>query len=181
VRLSYRYELPFGVGKARLSRGWLARVAGGWSLAGFISADNGTPVTVTSPADFFTYFGGGAAQRPTATGQPAHLDNRSYVDGAPYFNAAAFSRTPPYTFGNVSRALPDVRNPGNFNWDALIEKRIAITERVGLDFRTELFNAVNQVVFGGPVTSFTSGDFGKIRLSQINTPRQIQFGLRLTF
>jgi hypothetical protein len=50
-----------------------------------------------------------------------------------------------------------------------------------VDFRTELFNALNQVIFGGPVTGFTSGDFGKIRLNQVNTPRQIQFGLRLVF
>jgi hypothetical protein len=181
LRLSYRYELPFGVGRPHLRSGWLARVAGGWSLAGFISVDNGTPVSVTSPADFFTYFGGGGGQRPTATGQPAHLDDRQYVDGAPYFNAAAFTRTPPFSFGNVSRTLPDVRNPGNVNWDALIEKRFAITERVGLDFRTELYNALNQLVFAGPVTSITSGDFGKIRLNQVNTPRQIQLGMRLSF
>ncbi len=181
LRASYRYELPFGVGKPRLNKGVMARILGGWAVAGFISVDNGNPVTVTSPADFFTYFGGGNGQRPTATGQSAHLDSRQYVNGAAYFNAAAFTRTAPYTFGNVSRSLPDVRNPGNVNWDTLIEKRFSITERVALDFRTELFNALNQVIFGGPVTSFTSADFGKIRLNQVNTPRQIQFGLRLSF
>ncbi len=81
----------------------------------------------------------------------------------------------------MSRTLPDVRNPGTVNWDALIEKRFTITERFSLDFRTELFNAINQVNFGGPVTSITAADFGRIRLSQVNTPRQIQFGLRLAF
>lgn len=30
-------------------------------------------------------------------------------------------------------------------------------------------------------SNVTSGDFGLIRLSQVNTPRQIQFGLRLSF
>ena len=181
LRISYRYELPFGVGKPSLNHGIAARIIGGWSIAGFISVDNGAPITVTSPADFFTYFGGGNGQRPTATGQPAKLDDRQYVDGAPYFNAAAFTRTAPFAFGNVSRALSDVRNPGNMNWDALIEKRFSINERVALDFRTELYNAVNQVIFGGPVTAITSGDFGKIRLNQINNPRQIQFGIRLSF
>jgi hypothetical protein len=44
-----------------------------------------------------------------------------------------------------------------------------------------LYNALNQVIFGGPVTNITSGDFGKIRLTQVNTPRQIQFGMRLSF
>jgi len=119
--------------------------------------------------------------RPNATGQKAKLDDRQYVDGAPYFNAAAFVRTPQFTFGNVSRTLPDVRVPGNVNWDVLIEKRMLITERFNLDFRTELYNAVNQVIFAGPVGSVTSADFGKIRLNQVNTPRQIQFGLRMSF
>ena len=119
--------------------------------------------------------------RPNATGQKASLDTRQYADGAAYFNAAAFVRTPQFAFGNVSRTVPDVRNPGNVNWDDLIEKRMSISERIALDFRTELYNAPNQVIFGGPVTSVTSADFGKIRLNQVNTPRQIQFGLRLSF
>ena len=65
------------------------------------------------------------------------------------------------------------------NFDLGLTKRFAITERVGLDFRAELFNALNQVIFGGPQISITSGDFGRIRLSQVNTPRQVQFGMRL--
>jgi hypothetical protein len=181
LRISYRYELPLGRAKPYLNRGLPARIIGGWSLAGFLTWDNGTPVSVSSPNDSNS-FGGGSGMRPNATGQKAALDGgRTYVEGAPYFNAAAFTRTPPFAFGNVSRTLPDVRNPGTANWDVLIEKRIAISERFSLDFRTELFNALNQVIFGGPVTSITAADFGRIRLNQVNTPRQIQFGLRLAF
>ncbi len=180
VRISYRYELPFGVGKPMVNHGVMARVVGGWALAGFISLENGTPITVTSPNDSNS-FGGGSGMRPNATGQKASLDTRQYADGAAYFNAAAFVRTPQFAFGNASRTVPDVRNPGNVNWDVLIEKRMSISERIALDFRTELYNAPNQVIFGGPVTSVTSADFGKIRLNQVNTPRQIQFGLRLSF
>jgi len=181
LRFSYRYELPMGVGKPYLSRGWMARVIGGWSVAGFVTAESGIPTAVSSPNDTNS-LGGGGNQRPNATGQKARLDGaRQYVDGARYFNSAAFVRTPPYAFGNVSRTLPDVRNPGPFNWDLLVEKRIAITERAGLDFRTELFNVPNHVIFRGPNTSVTSADFGLIRLNQENTPRQIQFGLRLSF
>jgi len=178
VRLSLRYELPFGVGKPRLNHGVMARVLGGWSAATYFTWDNGTPVQVTGPNDSNSF---GGSQRPTATGQPAHIDSREYVDGAKYFNSAAFSRSPQFTFGNVSRNLPDVRVPGNHNWDILIEKRISFTERFALDFRTELFNAFNNVVFAGPQTNVTSADFGLIRLSQVNVPRQIQFGLRFSY
>lgn len=181
LRLSYRYELPAGVGKRYLNRGWAARVIGGWSVAGFVSAESGTPLSVSSPNDSNS-FGGAAAMRPNATGQRARLDGGpTLADGGLYFNPAAFVRAPQFTFGNVSRTLPDVRLPNNVNWDLLVEKRISISERVALDFRAELFNALNQVIYDAPSTSVTAGDFGKVTLRQVNTPRQIQFGLRLSF
>ncbi len=178
VRLSLRYELPFGVGKPRLKRGAWARIAGGWATALYMTWDNGTPVQVAGPNDSNSF---GGRQRPDATGEKARLDGRKLEDGALWFNPAAFRRAPQFTFGTASRNLPDVRVPGNHNFDILIEKRISFTERYALDFRTELFNAFNNVVFGGPQTSVVSADFGRIRLLQSNTPRQIQFGLRFSY
>ena len=117
-----------------------------------------------------------------ATGEKAGLGSVELVDGVQYFNANAFRRTPQFQFGNVSRTLPDVRNPRGWNWDALIEKRFRVTEQVNLDFRSEFFNLTNSVVFAGPSTSITAGDFGRISsLRQVNTPRQLQFALRLSF
>ena len=83
--------------------------------------------------------------------------------------------------GNVSRELPDVRIPANKGLNLLIEKQTMLYERMHLDFRTELFNATNSVVFGGPQTVITSSAFGTIALNQVNTPRVIQFALRLAF
>ena len=39
----------------------------------------------------------------------------------------------------------------------------------------------NGWIFAGPQTNVTSADFGRIRLRQVNTPRQIQFGLRFVY
>jgi hypothetical protein len=181
LRMSYRYDLPLGAGRPFLKQGWASKVLGGWSLAGFVSASSGTPISLASPNDSSS-FGGGSPMRPNATGEKARLSGGpNLVDGGQYFNPAAFARTPQFAFGNVSRTLPDVRLPGDVNWDMLIEKRIRIREGVALDFRTELFNALNQVAYGGPSTSITAGDFGKVTLAQVNTPRQIQFGIRLSF
>ena len=47
------------------------------------------------------------------------------TDGGLYFNPAAFSRTPPFTFGNAPRTIGEIRNPGGRNLDLLVEKRIA--------------------------------------------------------
>jgi hypothetical protein len=178
LRTSFRYELPLGRGKRWASRGILAQTIGGWALAGFYTWDNGLPITVSGPNDSNS-FGGG--QRPNATGQRASLEKVQFIDGSFYFNPQAFSRAPQFTFGNASRTVPDVRAPGTVNFDMLLEKRFAITETVGLDFRSEFYNLANQVVFNGPNTSITSADFGRIRLGQANRPRQIQFGMRLSF
>lgn len=68
LRLSYRYELPFGVGRKYVRSGWAARVVGGWSLAGFISADNGTPVSVSSPRTSSPTSAAGPARDPWPPG-----------------------------------------------------------------------------------------------------------------
>ena len=52
---------------------------------------------------------------------------------------------------------------------------------LSLDLRAELFNAFNDVQFAGPNTDITSSSFGHIYLSQVNTPRQVQFSARLKF
>jgi hypothetical protein len=96
-----------------------------------------------------------------------------------WLNPAAFSQAPAYTFGNISRFL-DVRGPGLFNWDLSLNKSFAIRERYKAQFRAEALNATNTVYFGNPVTSINSATFGQIT-SQINNPRLIQLGIRVTF
>lgn len=74
-----------------------------------------------------------------------------------------------------------MRIPGKTSLNALIEKQIPLGERFKLEFRTELFNVTNSVNFNGPQTSITSAAFGTIALTQANTPRVVQFALRLVF
>jgi hypothetical protein len=181
VRLAVRYELPFGPGKALASTGLPAKAIGGWSLGAFYTVDAGRPVAVSSPNNSNS-LGGGTGMRPNATGVSAALPNGPQIcDSCLYFNPAAFTQTPQFAFGNVSRYLPGVNNPTATNVDVNIEKSTAFGERYRLVFQAELFNALNQVVFAGPTNSVTSATFGKIILSQSNAPRQVQFSLRLRF
>ena len=181
LRLAVRYDLPFGPGKQLLNHGLSAKVFGGWAIGGFYTLDAGRPVAVSSPNNSSS-LGGGTGMRPNATGVSAALPGGPQIcDSCPYFNTAAFTQTPQYAFGNVSRYLPDVNNPTAYDVDTLIEKNTQVGERVHLTFRAELFNALNTVVFSGPTTSVTSSTFGKIILSQSNSPRQVQFSLRLGF
>jgi hypothetical protein len=180
VNLSGRLELPFGKGKKRWNHGPAAMVLGNWSVAGTYSYSSGFPVAVSSPDNTNAYAIG--SFRPVATGAKAALPGGPQIlDSGQYFNAAAFSRTPQFQFGNVSRYLPDVRYPSNFGLNLLIEKQVKLGERFKVEFRTELFNATNSVNFAGPQTNITSSAFGTIALTQVNNPRTIQFGLRVAF
>lgn len=182
LRLSARYELPFGHGHTMLNRGLASHILGGWVMGGFWTLDSGRPVMITSPNNSNS-LGGGSGMRAMATGEPAALPGGPQIkDGGLYFNTAAFYRTPVYAYGNVSRYLPNVDLPTNWNVDALIEKNFALTERWRLTFRGELFNPFNNAIFAGPTTDVSNVNFGKIAaLSQTNSPRQIQVGLRLGF
>jgi len=181
IRWSTRYELPAGVGKRYFSHGIASRVLGGWVAGAFFTLDTGRPLVVSSPNNSNS-LGGGSGMRPNATGTPAALPGGPQIcDNCLYFNPAAFTQTPQFAFGNVSRYLPDVDNPRTSNLDASLEKTNSITERFRLTFRAEAFNATNHVVFAGPSTSVTASNFGRIVLSQANAPRQIQFSLRLGF
>ena len=49
-----------------------------------------------------------------------------------------------------------------------------------LEFRAEALNAFNHVQFSAPHTTVGDDNFGQID-SQANSPREVQFGLKLYF
>jgi hypothetical protein len=81
------------------------------------------------------------------------------------------------------------RGPGQWQADLGLEKRVALTEGLRIDFRTEFFNIFNHPQYGLPQADLSAGPgvFGSI-ISSLNsgpvgtgTPRQIQFMLRMAF
>lgn len=76
--------------------------------------------------------------------------------------------------------LPNVRNDGTANFGLSLFKNLRLTETGTLQFRAEFFNAFNTPDFGLPATNFGAANLGQVAAQQ-NTPRQIQFGLKLIF
>lgn len=172
------YELPFGKGK-RFARGGRALnyVAGGWSVNAVGILQTGFPLAVSQPNNNSVI--GASYQRPNATGlSPATSGSTTErING--WLNPVAFSQSPQFTFGNVTRFL-NVRGPALVNWDVSLFKTVAIGERVKAQFRAEALNAANTPYFGNPNTILTNNQFGVIT-SQINNPRLLQLGARVTF
>ena len=79
-----------------------------------------------------------------------------------WFNTAAFTPTPAFTYGNAPRNLPRTRTDGKFNWDCSVLKSISVRERMRLQIRGEFFSFTNTPVFGAPGSTLLAGDFGEL-------------------
>jgi Carboxypeptidase regulatory-like domain/TonB dependent receptor len=177
--ISGGYTLPFGRGQ-KFGSHWnkAANAAlGGWQTNGIATAQTGFPLAVTTNNSSSS---GSTSLRPNNNGTSAALSGPISLRLNGYLNAAVFSQPAPFTFGNTGRTLPDVRGPGTQNIDFSLFKNFQPIERITLQFRAEAFNILNQVVFGSPNTVLSSGQFGVIS-SQSNSPRTIQFALKIIF
>ena len=176
--LSGVYELPVGKGRAlNISKPVLNVIAGGWQLDTVALFQTGVPVVVSGASNFL-------ASRPNSTGKSAAIDNGTI---ARWFDTSVFVNPPNYTYGNLGRVLPDVRNPGVINVDLSLVKNVQIHERIRLQVRAESFNALNHVNLGFVNGGFSPGSDGKNVSSTFGTissardPRSIQLGMKLTF
>ncbi len=188
--LSGTYEFPFGTGKTfggQMNRA-LDAIVGGWQANGIATFYSGIPLvlltSVNTSNSLGQLIGAGAptngTQRPNNNGASAAKSGPVVDRLTGYFDTSVFSQPAPFTHGNTGRTLPDVRQPSTANLDLSLFKNFRLTERAILQVRAEAFNLTNTPIFGAPGTTFGAPTFGVIN-TQANTPRQIQFGLRLAF
>ncbi len=71
-----------------------------------------------------------------------------------YLNPAAFSLPAPGTFGNLPRNA--LRGPNFYQVDLVLGKRFRISERIGVQFRTEVFNLFNRANFANPSSTLNN-------------------------
>jgi hypothetical protein len=177
IKLSTVYELPFGPGRRWVTDGFASHVIGGWRIAAVQSYTSGLPIGVTTSAPLPIFNG---TNRPNVTGE----DWRAPIAGDEFdplvdrfLNRAAFVQ-PVGQLGNAPRINGDVRRFWNMSENVSLAKTISMTDQLRLDVRLEAFNIFDRVVWGAPNTDFNSANFGMIT-SQGNSPRQMQFGLKL--
>lgn len=175
---SWVYELPFGRGRRMASNMNPAvdAVLGGWEVSGIFSARTGLSYTVLSAECGPNCQMGSAERRQRADvlpGQAIALDNPTNFR---WFNTAAF-RPAATPYGTAGRGI--VYGPGLQNWDFTVAKSFLLRERIRLQFRTEFFNAFNNVNYDAPQMNVSSGTFGVI--TSALPGRSIQLGLKLYY
>lgn len=171
--LSTLYQLPFGKGRKYLSSmGPLQdAVMGGWQLSSIVTVQSGAPFSVslsTPTANTGTF------TRPDRVCDGNLPGSKRTLNA--YYDTSCFVAPARYTFGNAGRNI--LIGPGLATWDFSADKDFALTERLGLQFRSEFFNVLNHANFGLPNGSIGSPSAGTIT-SVITNARQIQFALRL--
>ncbi|MBI3472147.1 MAG: carboxypeptidase regulatory-like domain-containing protein [Candidatus Solibacter usitatus] len=176
--ISHTVELPFGKGKALLSGAPRAVnwIVGGWSGTGAYTWNTGFPLALTSTGNSGV---GSAVLRPNSTGKSAKLSGDPQTRLNRWFDISQFTVPEPFTFGNVSRTLADVRGPSRVNYDLAVQKSFLVREPVSLLFRTEVFNLTNTPYFFTPGEALGSPTFGVI--NSATGERQVQFSLKLLF
>jgi hypothetical protein len=97
---------------------------------------------------------------------------------AQWFNTTAFVVAPQFTLGNGSRN--PVRGPNYHDADLALIKHTGASERLDVEFRTEVFNLTNTPAFAQPSGVLGNAGFGAIT-STVADPRVIQFGLKLNY
>ena len=200
---SYVYDLPFGHGQKYMSdaTGVTGKIISGWGVDGVTSFQKGFPVpisygasTALSSAGFQQNF----AVRPNVVpGCGKGTAQTPNMNGFAWFNVNCFA--PPggtlaasaWAFGDESRVDATIRGSGINNWDIALYKttNFGPENKLGLQFRTEFFNAFNRVQFGLPngsccnnvaLGAVNNTNFGVVN-SQLNNPRLIQFALKFLF
>jgi hypothetical protein len=186
LQINFLYQLPFGTGKplgANLAKPVRYAVSG-WEVSTLTRLQEGMPMNFPSGAaptglnpalpdpsltqwfDTCTLLANGTTQNCVGSEQPAWTVRQ------------------PDTLQMWSSRLASVRIPGIHNVDISVIKHNHIGERFDLLFRTDFINAFNSPqFFSGPITTLTSGTFGRISgaMDQSNLPRFIQFSLKLQF
>jgi hypothetical protein len=161
-------ELPYGKGKSRLSEPGLARILfGGWSITGVGYFQSGFPVVIIQNNNNTNLFS--RIQRPNLTGQDPATSGSTESRYDPscscinnWFNQAAWTLAPAFTFGNSPRTNTGMRTPMKTQTDIAFQKVEPIGGGRTFMLRAEIINVLNNTQFNGPNTTFGATQFGRI-------------------
>jgi hypothetical protein len=154
------------------THGFARAVLHGYEVSGITRFQSGPYLTVTATGD--TLFGN---RRADCIGSDVLIPNGERGPNG-WINRSAFQPAPATRRGTCG--VGTVEGPGAQTWDFSLRRRFAVTEKFNLQFQADIFNAFNRTNFRDLDTNFTNTNtFGTISTS--GPPRNIQFGLKLTF
>jgi hypothetical protein len=185
------YQPPFYSGQ----KGLIGHILGGWTFSPLFAAGSGFPDEA--------YPSTGTPAQAFGSGDGVNFfdnENPLFITHVPISHSAYVSPSGTVNmFSNPATVFNALRNPilgldGNagggailrglpyWNMDMEIKKEFKITERFSGEIQTIFVNIFNHNQFGDPNLDLSAGPsgFGAIG-GQANTPRQMEFGARISF
>jgi hypothetical protein len=187
--------------------GILGHVLGGWTIAPIFTAGSGLPITLGTingggqafgEGDSVNFFGNGNSENAIPIGPIPSPGVHYNVPGSNGIGTSGFGvnlyANPAAVFNNVRQPILGLDN-GDGGWgvvrglpywnvDMAVKKRFAITERFNVEASVVFANVFNHVVFFDPSGDYLDtsnpASWGTLP-GQGNTPRTMEFGLRVNF
>jgi len=175
--LSALYQLPFGRGRT-FGHDWgtaTNALLGGWQLSPILTFSSGYPFDVTCQ---YCY---SPSTRPNLVG-PLHQINSplQWFDTSSFVKVATDSSGVPIAAGDSPRN--PFTGPGTKVMDLSLSKTFAATERFRVSFSGDFFNLFNTTQFSQPDGNLNDGGkFGTVTSIGLDSQREIQLSLRVTF
>ena len=178
ILAAFTHEVPI---YRQRRAGLAAKVLGGWTVSGIVRVTAGTPVNVVMANDLEPFLFNGQ-KRPDILSNRVRVDHGGTFDVATdrFFDRSAFADPGPLRFGNASRTLGFARGFHDLAEDLALFKDTRLGHKLKLRFETQVGNVFNRVVFCDPNRNWSSRSFGRA-YAQCNSPRSVQFGLRVDF
>jgi hypothetical protein len=173
--VSYSYLLPFGNGQLLFSDAGnvVNKVISGWRFSGITDYQGGQPFSVSFSTSVQGSVSGRANRVP---GVPLYPSNKSLHE---WFNPAAFTAPPTYTYGTSGYDM--LWGPRYQDWDMSLEKNTVFKERINLQLRMDAFNAFNHPNFSTPNAAVSNpSNFGQITATT-GENRTVEFAAKLSF
>lgn len=173
---SYIWDLPFGKGHRLFATGPARAILGGWELSGILTLQSGTPLSFGCNCESINTPGNGQSAEQIAPIRKLYgIDTQQWFSTSSFADPTVLFGKP--TFGNTG--LRTLSGPGYFNLDAAIFRRVRLSERFSLQFRSDWFSATNTPQFSNPDTTFGDSNFGLVKGA--GGARSIDFGAKLIF
>jgi hypothetical protein len=163
---------------------FLRTTAGGWSIAGIITAESGAPINLGVSGESVSSVLANTGNRPNVTGAVSTPHKATeWFDPAPFTSPTC--AVGPDCWGNLG--FDAIRGPGRDDWNLSLFKNFVISESRGsrVEFRADAFNTWNHTQFkgdinnGGISTSEGATNFGQVTAAF--DPREFQLGLKVVF
>jgi len=177
------YDLPMGKGRALNLSGVANQILGNWTANAVAYVSTGVPIASPLSGVSPSYFNQRADMTCDASKGAPHTSAR-------WFKSDCFAvPASPYVAGTAPAYLDHVRTMGANDEDISLFKSFKIRNEMNLRFEISSFNITNRAQLGMPSVDSITGvqtddstakDFGNIT-SNVNLPRQFQFGSRFTF